>query len=290
MTSTRLEPAKSIYAQVPEVEALDGVLDAAIWVGYAWADEPRCKASVVVTGDDRDVITREAERLARSYWDGRAAFQFVAPTGTIEECLERALESSARPFFISDSGDNPTAGGAGDVTYTLTRLVGDPRITGTDVTTIFASVRDGEAVAAAKRAGVGQPITITAGARVDTTAPPVELNGVVHAIQDNDPRGGDIAVVRIGGLHVILTTKRKQFHEMSSYAALDLDPHTADIVVVKIGYLEPELYDAAADWLLALTPGGVDQDLLRLGHHRIERPMWPFDRDEHEPSLTATLI
>ncbi|WP_313885765.1 M81 family metallopeptidase [Fodinicola feengrottensis] len=47
--STRLEPARSVYAKVDEVEATDGVLDAAIWVGYAWADEPRCQAAVVVT-------------------------------------------------------------------------------------------------------------------------------------------------------------------------------------------------------------------------------------------------
>ena len=47
--------------------------------------------------------------------------------------------------------------------------------------------------------------------------------------------------------------------------------------MVKIGYLEPELFDMAADWMLALTPGGVDQDLVRLGHGRLRRPMFPLD-------------
>jgi hypothetical protein len=41
----------------------------------------------------------------------------------------------------------------------------------------------------------------------------------------------------------------------------------------------------AADWLLALTPGGVDQDLLRLGHRGIQRPMFPFDPDMPSPSF-----
>lgn len=60
---------------------------------------------------------------------------------------------------------------------------------------------------------------------------------------------------------------------------------------MKIGYLEPELYDMAADWMLALTPGGVDQDLERLGHHRIERPVFPFDRTFPEPpDLSARVI
>ena len=37
-TSTRIKPANGIYGELPHVEALPGVLDAAIWVGYAWAD------------------------------------------------------------------------------------------------------------------------------------------------------------------------------------------------------------------------------------------------------------
>ena len=62
-----------------------------------------------------------------------------------------------------------------------------------------------------------------------------------------------------------------------------LDPREAELVVVKIGYLEPDLFEAQADWMMALTPGGVDQDLVRLGHHKILRPMFPFDPDMADP-------
>ena len=34
--------------------------------------------------------------------------------------------------------------------------------------------------------------------------------------------------------------------------------------------------------------GGVDQDLLRIGHHHIDRPTYPFDMDIVTPQLTAT--
>ena len=71
-TSTRIEPARSLYGRIPGMEALPGVLDAAIWVGYAWADEPRCRAAVVVTGDDEEVITTQARELAEAYWRARA--------------------------------------------------------------------------------------------------------------------------------------------------------------------------------------------------------------------------
>lgn len=66
-TSTRIEPAAGIYAQVGDVADLEGVLDAAVWVGYAWADEPRNQAAIVVTGDDTDVIRTGAHRLAQAY-------------------------------------------------------------------------------------------------------------------------------------------------------------------------------------------------------------------------------
>jgi microcystin degradation protein MlrC len=60
--------------------------------------------------------------------------------------------------------------------------------------------------------------------------------------------------------------------------------------VVKIGHLVPELYDMRADWIMALTPGGVDQDMERLGHRRINRPMFPLDAAMKDPDLSARLI
>ena len=291
-TSTRIEPARGIYAAVPEVEALDGVIDAAIWVGYAWADEPRNHAAIVVTGRDEAVIAQGAERLARAFWDARRDFAFVAPTGTLDTCLDQALASAARPFFVSDSGDNPTAGGAGDVTWGLERILARPEFKDPDgPVVIYASVPGPEAVDAAEQAGIGATVTVTAGAAVDDRhAGPVTMTGVVHAIRHGDRDAETEVVLRVGSVHVIITRLRKPYHHEHDFTDLDLAPRSADIVVVKIGYLEPELFAMAADWLLALTPGGVDQELTRLGHHRIQRPMFPFDPDMAEPDLSARII
>lgn len=290
-TSTRIEPARSIYAQVADVEAQPGVLDAAIWVGYAWADEPRNRAVVMTTGDDEQAVREGAERLAQAFWKGRADFAFVAPTGSIGDCLDAALASTARPYFISDSGDNPTAGGAGDVTWTLARLLERPDVLDPNRTVIYASLPAPDAVAQAVAAGVGSTITVTAGAAVDHIHEgPVTLTGVVHSIRHGDRDATTEVVLRVGGLHVILTALRKPYHHEADFTQLGLDPRSADVVIVKIGYLEPELFDMAADWMLALTPGGVDQDLERLGHRRIRRPMFPFDHFDADPDLHARLI
>ena len=41
---------------------------------------------------------------------------------------------------------------------------------------------------------------------------------------------------------------------------------------------------------MALTPGGVDQDLERLPYKRIKRPMFPLDKDMEKPDLSARMI
>lgn len=298
-TSTRIEPAASIYADVARVAELPGVLDAALWVGYAWADEPSCRAAVVVTGDDEEVVVREAEQLARQYWDARDDFAFVAPAAPYDECVATALASDARPYFLSDSGDNPTAGGAGDVTWTLARLLAEPAFAAAPEeggsSAIYASLPDAgaaRAVAAAFAAdGPGAAVDVEAGARVDDGPHgPVRLTGVVEHVSEGDPDAGIVAVVRVGGLRVILTERRKPYHLERDFTVLGLDPRGTDVVVVKIGYLEPELYDMAADWMLMLTPGGVDQDLLRLGHHRLTVPTHPFHAFTAEPTLRAELL
>ncbi|WP_344160531.1 M81 family metallopeptidase [Kribbella yunnanensis] len=289
-TSTRIEPAASIYQRVGEIADEPGVLDAAVWVGYAWADEPRCQAAVVVMGDDEALITERATELAQAYWDARSDFEFVAPTGTLHECVAAGLKSTARPFLISDSGDNPTAGGAGDVSWTLRELLSVEELIGGQATAIHASITDPDAVAACVAAGVGNPISVAAGGKVDSgPAGPVEVTGTVFSLSE-DPVGGTVAVIQIGGLHAILTSRRKPYHHLADFTLLGLDPAATDLVIVKIGYLEPELYTLAADWLLALTPGGVDQDLLRLGHHAVIRPLYPFDPHMAAPALTPELI
>ncbi|WP_307861851.1 M81 family metallopeptidase [Nocardioides sp. SYSU D00065] len=276
MTSTRQEPAAGLYARVPEIEALDGILDAGIWIGYPWADEPRNCAVVMVIGDDADLAMAEATRLADELWSRREEFGFVAPTGSFEEVLAAAIASPAVPYVISDSGDNPTAGGAGDVTWTLAELLGSEDLAHSGKRAIYASIPDALGALAAAEAGVGADVRLTLGARVDDRpAPPVEVAGRVVAVVPTEDNLE--VVVRTPAVDVIVTRRRRPYHLESDFTRLGLDPRRADIVVVKIGYLEPELFDLAADWMLALTPGGVDQDLARLGHRRIQRPMFPLD-------------
>ena len=291
-TSTRIEPGKGLYAKVDPVTKSEGVVDAAIWIGYAWADEPRNHAVVMVTGDDQTEVKNAAEHLAKSFWYVRHQFEFVAPVGTLEESLNMALASDKKPFMISDMGDNPTAGGAGDVTWTLTEILKRPEFKAENgPTLIYASIPGPELVEKAIAAGVGGKVEGTAGAAIDNRfAPPVLLKGTVEAIKEGDGAAEVEVVVKVGSVYVIVTKKRKPYHHEKDFTELGLKPREADMVVVKIGYLVPELYDMRGDWIMAQTPGGVDQDLERLGHKRIIRPMYPLDKDMADPDLSAQFV
>jgi microcystin degradation protein MlrC len=291
-TSTRIEPGKSLYAKIPAIEQQEGVIDAAIWMGYPWADEARNHGVVMVTGDDKKQVTKAAENLAKAYWDVRKEFEFVAPVATLDESLELALMSKATPYMISDMGDNPTAGGAGDVTWTLRELLNRPEFKSeTGPSLIYASIPGPEFIAAALKVGVGGKVSSMAGAQVDDRfAPPLKLEGTVTAIREGDRDAKVEVVVKIGSISVIVTDKRKPYHQEVDFTDLNLNPRESDIVVVKIGYLVPELYEMRGDWIMALTPGGVDQDLERLGYENIKRPMFPLDKDMKDPDLSARLI
>lgn len=291
-TSTRLEPAKSLYGRLPWLEAQPGILDVAFWIGFAWADQPRCKAAVVVTGDDAEQVSQVAADYAREIWARHAEFEFVAPVDSMEGCLEWA-RTAARPTFISDTGDNPGAGGADDVTYALARLLAFEPVASGQLSAIYASIHDADTLEQAVGVGVGQELDVSLGGKIDSREPGslalrVRVENLAH-----DQRAGRLAVLRPlagtgepSGAVVICTENRMQYGTEEAFVVAGVNPREADIVVVKIGYLEPDLYEMAADWKMALTPGGVDQDLVRLGHARIDRPMYPFDEGfEWEPEV-----
>ncbi|GGZ36085.1 microcystin degradation protein MlrC [Echinicola pacifica] len=291
-TSTRIEPGKSLYAQVPKVADQEGVVDAAIWMGYPWADEPRNHGVVMVTGDDKEKVQEGAEKLANSFWDVRKEFEFVAPTSTLEEALDAAITSDKVPFMISDSGDNPTAGGAGDVTWSLKRILDRKEFQSeSGPSVIYASIPGPEMIKAALAAGEGAIVKAPVGAMVDSRFEgPITLEGKVMAIREGDRDARTEVVIRTGSVDVIVTDRRKPYHYEKDFTQLGLNPRKTDIVIVKIGYLVPELYDMRADWLLALTKGGVDQDLMRLGYKRLNRPIFPLDSAMENPDLSPKWI
>ena len=290
-TSTFWEPGKSVYGKLAETDVVPGVMDASLWVGYVWADQPRNGATTVVTGTDPDVIAAEAHKIAQRYWDARAEFDFGVPTGDADWAIDTALAADRTPVVISDSGDNPTAGGAGDIPIVAQKLLEREVIASGEKTALLASVMNASAVHAAKAAGVGGEITVSLGGVNDpVNGYPMVVTGTVHTLIEDDDTGGDIAIIKVGGLHIIVPSRRIQFPMPESFDTFGLELTTFDVIVIKIGYLDYEWEELAPIRLLALTPGAVNQDIVNLPFERVQRPMFPFDADMEQPDLTPRVF
>ena len=264
-SSTRDEPARSLYAALPGLVG-DGVWDVSLNVGYVWADEPRATAAVVVTGTDRAAMADRALQVARAYWDAREAFVFGAEVATPYDMLSTV--SGATPLVLSDSGDNPTGGGVGDRVDLLKRLIA-ARVE----RCIVAGIADPTFVASVRDMAVGTEITRDLGHVLDPEGgEKLTVSGVL-AYRDDQA-----AVVKAGGIEIAVTARRRPFHHLADFHGLGLAPEDADLVVVKSGYLEPEIAALAGHNILVLSQGAVDQDILRRTRHRMSRPCHPWDR------------
>lgn len=290
-TSTFVEPGKTVYGKLTESDGVPGVIDSSLWVGFVWADQPRTGATVVVSGTDAAAISRESEKIARRYWDARREFGFEAPTGEPDWAIDEALKLNQKAVFVSDSGDNPTAGAAGDTPFMVERLLARPELASGARTAVLAAIPDARAVAACFEAGVGAAVCLEIGGKLDPVhGRPLPISGVVHALQRDDPVGGDSAVVRVGGVYVALTTRRKVFFARSDFEAVDLNVERHDVIVVKIGYLFPEQRAMAAAAFMALSPGAVSLDIPSLPYARVPRPVFPLDPEMPNPDFTPTVF
>jgi microcystin degradation protein MlrC len=284
-SSTEWDPGKRLWAQLPSLNTQAGVLDVSLLVGYVWADEPRSSASAVVTGTAPATLNKIALSLAQQYWDARKDFQFGTKTGSIAECVRWSIEAPTQPAILADSGDNPTGGGTGDRAEVLAELL---RQKAGNV--VFAGIADRPATEACYGAGVGATLPLSIGATLDplgsravkTTAK------ILFLLQTGQPLERQ-AVVEVAGIKVVLTARRRPFHDIVDFTSLQLQPKDFKIIVVKSGYLSPQLKPLANPSLMALSDGAINQDLEHLPKNRLRKPSYPFVADlEFKPySITS---
>ena len=278
---TAVEPLRSLYAQLPAIAEKDGLLDASIFVGMPWTDVGRAGMSVQVVAADASHLEnarQEARRLAGDLWQHRGELIFDVPTDDFDGAVRTALSAPETTVFITDSGDNTTAGAAGDNPLVLERLLA----LGVE-DAVVAGIVDPEAVRACEEAGVGARVALTIGGKIDTVfGNPLAISGAVHSVtEESDPRAPQRrpAVVEVGGILVVLLSERRSFTAPADFEAVGIDPLAHKIVVVKLGYLFQGLRDIAPRAIMALTPGFAYQVVENLPYEQVRRPIYPLDPD-----------
>ncbi|KPP91414.1 MAG: hypothetical protein HLUCCA08_09230 [Rhodobacteraceae bacterium HLUCCA08] len=261
MSSTFVEPCKSLYAALPGHDATEGIWDANLMIGYVWADSPRATAAALVTATDPAAGAAAARAIATAYWEARHDLAFDMETLPLDAALD--VVTACGPAILADSGDNPTAGGVGDRAEVLAALLARGHRGA-----VFAGIADPDAFAALQ---AGRP-EILLGGTLGGGGPRIGLTAdAVHIAQE-------CAVADIAGNRVVITRRRRPFHDLATFAALGIDLDSHALLVVKSGYLSPDLRALPRRQVMALTDGAVSQDLAALANHHRPRGTFPFDR------------
>lgn len=274
---TDVEPARALYAELAGIADRPGLLDASLLIGCAWTDSPYATASAIVVAEaDAALAQAEATHLAASVWERRAEFGFAVEALDVDAAIEAALRSQAHPVYLSDSGDNVTAGAPGDSPLVAARLVAAGA-----TAALVAGIADPIAVQTCAAAGVGATVSLRIGAALDARSGPALVTDAVveHVAGALAERDATTAVVRVGGVRLILTSARRSFTDRAAIAAAGVDVTAHQIIVVKLGYLFPDLVAHAARAILALSPGATSLRLATLPYRQLPRPVFPLERD-----------
>lgn len=291
-SSTTVQPMIGLIQALREVEAKEGILAASYLMGFPWCDNPHSAVGVYVTAESEALAKQEALALAQKIWDTRNEFCFQTETYCEQEVLDKAFAAIAAgeptPIYLSDSGDNPTAGSSSDCVGFLRCLLDDPRTALLSSPALFGGIYDPEATLCCK-GKVGQEITVTFGAKFDTvTTTPITATGKVMAyVESWDKFPGnksDIALFRTGNVDIVLAEKHIGYTSPEVFSDLGRDPHDAQIAVCKLGYLTAAQAAVAKRSIMALSKGSTNEDLASIPYEKTPRPIFPLDENfDYDP-------
>lgn len=283
-SSTTVQPMIGLIEALRDTEKQEGILAASYLMGFPWCDNEDSSAAVYVTAGDQAQADREALRLARLIWSKRDEFCFQTETYPERQALDTAFqavrEGQELPIYLSDSGDNPTAGSSSDCTGFLKLIMEDPRTGQLRSPVLFGGIYDPEATRAC-RGKVGQEITLTFGAAFDKhTSQPITATGTVEAYiesWDKSPIKSDLALFRSCGVDIVLAEAHVGYTSPEIFSDLGRDPREADLVVCKLGYLTAAQAAVAKRSIMALSKGSTNEDLKTLPYVKVPRPIFPLD-------------
>lgn len=278
IVQTALEPLSGIMAMAEEMErTVPDVLCVQVFNGQPWVDEPYMGPNFVVTHrSDNQVAVECAEKLAAAFYEVRHDFRFLIEAVEPMAALKLAMEAEEEYVFVSDSGDNTTAGAVGDSAFMINRVLesGAERV-------LIAGIADAPACEACYRAQLGEELTLTVGGTLDPRNEKATITGkLIHRgniISYTGSDAGRSATLDCGKMTVVITENRAAMCRPDIFASIGLDFKDYKITVVKLGYLFPELAEVAKRAILAFTPGASTERLEDMHMQKIRRPMFPLD-------------
>jgi microcystin degradation protein MlrC len=281
---TTAMPGAAIYAALPGYDSLEGVMEANVLVGFAFNDCPWTGMTALVTCEsDAEAARKHAVELAGMIWGRRTEFGLRMETASVADGLKKAASSAQKPVYVSDAGDNTTAGAPGDLTGVLQAVLTNSEIRNAVVAGIYAPKLVERALALGKSGKIefelGEEHISLPGTRMKVTGK-IENGGqrlVIEGFQPYRRTEGAWVSIRIGSTIATFHSLPVGITTPAHFLAMGIEPMAHPIYVVKLGYLHPQLEDTGARHILLLSEGAVDLDLSRRDWRAVPRPVYPVD-------------
>ena len=255
---TSQPPLIAVNDLLGRMDGLEQIVSAAFFNGQVWYDADYVGCRTVVSSFGGDAFEKASE-IAKLLWemkDGLTIEHAMSP----EQAVKTAIAYRGKLLFVTDSGDNTTAGAEGKGTLLLKRFVMenaenvlicgiyDPQNTNRLLRYETASIHD-IVLCPGLQERQEQEVALRA-----------KLLAKGRVCGWSGEEAGDGVLLRCGGVSLALTNARAAFTTRDHFTKMGIRPEDYKVIVLKMGYLFPQIQQISSDTIFALTPGQSSND------------------------------
>lgn len=210
---------------------------------------------------------------------------------SVEEAASHAatFEHNHGPLIIADYADNPGAGAYGDSTTLLKAL-----LEANVANACFGPIVDGGAVEKLQLCKVGSSVKIELGGKTDPAfgGGPLVVKAKLVLLSNGDFVGdgpmigslkdsfGPSAVVRVGGIDILVTTKARQMLDLQQFKTFGIEPEQKRVVAIKSMQDFRAAFEPIADQVIICDSGALcTPQYDRIPYKNVPRPVFPLDNN-----------
>lgn len=276
--TTDKEPFVTITKYLQHMDASEEVISCAFFNGQPWYDSPYTGNCAVVSGTDRQKSFQAAVKLAKTFWDGRENLKIEQAMST-DQAVEESLQNQKGVLFVTDSGDNTTAGADGEGTLLLRKYL-EQNQKGVLICGIHARKAVDELLKS--EAGESRDIVLCRGQcekqEIETPCRVIlRKKGIVYGWAGDE--AGEGVLVSCGNTDIVLTNARAAFTTPEHFKKMGIRPEDYQVVVIKMGYLFPKLREISNRFIFAMTPGISSNDFTQIDYQNLKKRVYPINND-----------
>ena len=278
---TTLPLMRAFVDRMKAMEGKDGILSISIGHCFPYGDVPELGGRIlVVTDDDKTRADALATEIGQEFISmrGKTAPQYHG----VDEGITTGLAVEGHPVVMADPADNAGGGAPSDNTTILRRLI-EREVQNAALGPIWDPI----AVRLCFDAGQGATLPLRFGGKIGpASGAPIDAEVTVTGLkrdcwQTFGPTQvplGDCAGVRIGGVEVVLITKRTQALGLELFSNLGIDPRAKKLLVVKsTNHFMAAFGPIAKEVLYLESDGPLSRTYAKIPYKKVQRPIWPLD-------------